>query len=144
MTNLITKVMHNGTQYDIWGVTSVNWQTGAVTIPEWITKIFTLSSSSDLTTAQQAYDWCANWGNPILIYGNAVYTVNRKFGSVSDLVFSEIDDNIADSNRIMYLRTINLIATNGVVNSITQWEKAIWLSTTVPTSGGNNIITLVI
>ena len=53
-------------------VTSVNGQTWDVTVASGITKIFTLSSTSDLTNAQAAYDW-ANSGNVSIIkYG--VYT----------------------------------------------------------------------
>ena len=53
-------------------VTSVNGQTGDVTIDSGITKIFTLSSSSDLTNAQAAYDWYAAGKTPI-IYINYFY-----------------------------------------------------------------------
>lgn len=51
-------------------VTSVNWQTWAVTLNEWITKIFTLSSTSDLTNAQAAYDRLAGGKSPILKYSS--------------------------------------------------------------------------
>ena len=47
------------------------------TIPtESNTKTFTLSSTSDLATAQAAYDWYRNWNNPIILYTNNIYILS--------------------------------------------------------------------
>ena len=40
------------------------------------TKTFYLSSSSDLTTAQAAYDWYIANKNPIVIYDDKSYTLS--------------------------------------------------------------------
>lgn len=40
------------------------------------TKTFTLSSTSDLVTAQAAYDWYRNWNNPIILYTNNIYILS--------------------------------------------------------------------
>jgi len=53
------------------GVLSVNGQTGNVTIStpeESNTKTFYISSTSDLTNAQAAYDWYVAGKNPIVVY----------------------------------------------------------------------------
>lgn len=58
------------------GVLSVNGQTWNVTIPtpeESNTKTFYLSSTSDLTTAQSAYDWYVAGKNPIVILSGENY-----------------------------------------------------------------------
>ena len=68
-------------------VLSVNGQTWDVTIPtaeESNTKTFYLSSTSDLTNAQAAYDWWAAGKNPIIIYSQVSYSV------VSDSISSGV------------------------------------------------------
>lgn len=50
-----------------WKFLTTNWTTASWdNVEEWITKIFTLSSTSDLTTAQAALDRYNNWWNPII------------------------------------------------------------------------------
>lgn len=72
-------------------VTSVNWQTWAVTVNPWITKIFTLPN--DVTTAeaiaiaQDAYDWFIAWNVSVLKKWSAYYYVVRTESSDSVLAF---------------------------------------------------------
>ena len=47
----------------------------------WNTKTFYLSSTSDLTNAQAAYDWYLAGKNPIIIYDNKSYIIYSKAGS---------------------------------------------------------------
>ena len=63
------------------GVLSVNGQTWDVTIPtaeESNTKTFYLSSTSDLTNAQAAYDWWSSWKNSIIIFSWVAYFQDSK------------------------------------------------------------------
>lgn len=62
-----------GEKYD-WnnGVSSVN------------TKTFRLSSASDLTTAQDAYDWYVAGKNPIIMYDNMAYNI---YSSLSSYIY---------------------------------------------------------
>lgn len=62
----------NNTVTNTW-VTSVNWNTWAVTIDEPNTKTFYLSSTSDTTNAQAALDWYLAGKNPIIVYNDTSY-----------------------------------------------------------------------
>lgn len=67
------------------GVLSVNWQTWDVTIStpeESNTKTFYLSSTSDLTNAQAAYDWYIAGKNPIIQYDKKIYTLSSANSSL--------------------------------------------------------------
>lgn len=146
MTNTITKVIHNGTEYTVGWVTSVNWQQWAVTVEPWITKIFELASTSDLTTAQQAYDWYANWGNPILkISGSPslytlwlISTTEMKFFMAS-FVWATSSGSWATIG--WYIFTLSSWTVTAV--SAYEWN-FIRISDTVPTWYNNSTITLVI
>lgn len=48
-----------------------------------ITKVFTLSSTSDLTNAQAAYDWYVSGGNPIIKYSDGFYVLSAAAASVA-------------------------------------------------------------
>lgn len=74
-TNYITKTIKNGVEANI-PVTSVNWQYGDVTITPWEennVKVFTLSSTSDLTNAQAAVNWMISGGVALIKYSNHLY-----------------------------------------------------------------------
>jgi hypothetical protein len=115
-------------------VTSVNWQTWAVTVaevPSWWTdgqilskvsgsvawanapessntKTFYLSSTSDLTTAQAAYDWYSAGKNPIIVYNNKVYTLYYWWSGWIFLSYSG--------------------ATNINVSNTSYWDAQIWIN----------------
>lgn len=155
--------MHNGTQYDVWWVTSVNGQQGAVTlktvnnnaldgtgnisIEEWITKMFTLSSTSDLTTAQEAYDWYVNWWFPIIkISGSehlylGVWAFNANSFNFVKCMTGGATSNWTWSDISGYQFTIS----SGSVTAVEAYTyNRIMISSTAPTQDYKQIITLVI
>ena len=102
-------------------VLSVNGQSWAVTITESNTKTFSPSSFSDLTTAQAAYDWYMAWNNPILIYNDGAWLVDRLLGW--DLYFFGMV-SCSDYNNNWYsnltLGRIVFSTSNGVVSWISR------------------------
>ena len=157
--------MHNGTQYDIWGVTSVNWQTGAVIVEPWKTKIFTISGEDDYTNAQLALDYMGDGGVALLRYGNSLYRsvqiANLSQAGWATFFYISMPVSVNGQNR--RIRTMNIgsihIAWNstGTVNSIyfkppntTFWvvsetAKEVVISDTVPSSStSSSTITFVI
>lgn len=55
-----------------------NWKEVGSDAADINTKTFYLSSTSDLTTAQAAYDWWKDWKNPIIKYWEQTYLFKRK------------------------------------------------------------------
>lgn len=129
-------------------VTSVNWQTWAVTLEEWITKIFTLASTSDLTNAQAAFDWYLNGGNPIIRYQYSTnffryYRVHLYWPY--NISFTDISNNISTNWEQWHSFLIRFNYSNWTVSSIETVENVIYVSSTAPTSWTSNWrITLVI
>ena len=151
-------------------VTSVNGSTWAVTVQDtlvswtniktvnwnsllgsgdlevwWITKIFTLSSTSDTTTAQAAYDWWANGGNPVLrlTWSSASWTFFS--GSSSEMIFSYARWYWATSSwNWSRISNVTFTLSWSSVTNIWISSNYIRIGTSAPTSWSNNIITLVI
>lgn len=101
-----------------------NWNTSGG--GEWNTKTFYLSSTSDLTNAQAAYDWYAAGKNPIIIYNNKTYILSRL---VSNYLYfysahnTTIDDN---SKSVDNVYIISLTLSSSTVTAIT--ESTYWWS----------------
>lgn len=114
------------------GVLSVNGQTGDVTIPtseDSNTKTFYLSTTSDLTTAQAAYDWYAAGKNPIIVYGNSTYTLYDVLSG--QMVFrSTIIDVYDDDNNWYSSRNIRklsfIIVLDTVTNIVSDFSNLYW------------------
>jgi hypothetical protein len=121
-------------------VTSVNWQTWAVTVEEWKTKVFTLASTSDLTTAQAAYNWYANGGNPIIKYSYSYLTLAYIFSSY--MRFTRVVQNSTTSFYV-YVETIEFTLSSWSVTAISDASVNIRAATTAPTSWDAKTITLV-
>lgn len=134
-----------------WGggwVTSVNWRTWAVTVKEvpsgwsngqvltkttnwydWATfsananvKLFTLSSTSDLTTAQSAVDWLNNGNMPILKYHGTFGATPKEW----DYFFYPVIDSTSTATHLLF----TAIPTNNQYTvysqqGITQLEKPV-------------------
>ena len=126
------------------GVLSVNGETGDVTVEPGITKIFTLSSTSDLTTAQAAHDWYANGGNPIIKYSSSYYTPYIQTSTYMQFFRIRTWDNPSAPNTRMQMDTINLTISSSSVTAITNYVNQINLATSAPTSVNNNTITFVL
>lgn len=147
MTNYITKTIKNGVEANI-PVTSVNWQYGDVTVASGITKIFTLSSDSDLTNAQAAYDRYVSGGNPIIEYWGKIsggrYVLVSK--SATQLEFALLRPQNWSTTQWVYIRAakIRLIASSSVVTTIYSSMISISISSTAPTVDNKENITLVI
>lgn len=122
------------------GVTSVNWQTWAVTINEWITKIFTLASTSDLTTAQAAYNWYLNGGNPIIKYSYSYLTLAYVYSSY--LRFTRVVQT-STAQFFVYVETVEFTLSSWSVTAISDSTANIKAATTAPTSWDAKTITLV-
>lgn len=140
MANRLTKIMHNGTQYDVWWVTSVNWQTGDVTVDSGITKVFTLASTSDLTNAQAAYDWYANGGNPIIKYSNSYLTLAYIASNV--MRFTRVAQ-MKQTAYWVYTETVEFTLSSWTVTAIADNIAQIKAATSAPTSWNESVITLV-
>lgn len=105
-------------------VLSVNGQTGDVVIDEWNTKTFYISSTSDLTNAQAAYDWYVAGKNPIIFYNETTYilawTTWKEFISTSPTSSTESSTWTKDR-----LRLITLTVSWSTVTTITASYKDI-------------------
>lgn len=113
----------------------------------WITKIFTLSSTSDLTTAQAAYDWHVGGGNPIVVLGNKIFTLQQSY--TSEIRFSCV---VALKGSADAISNGYIYSAYSIFFTISSWsvtaisEKAYQTRTlnTAPTSWTpNNVVTLV-
>lgn len=121
-------------------VASVNWQTGAVTVEEWITKIFTLASTSDLTNAQAAYDRYASGGNPIIKYSYSYLTLAYIASTV--MRFTRVAQ-MKQTAYWVYTETVEFTLSSWTVTAIADNTVEIKAATSAPTSWGANVITLV-
>ena len=129
------------------GVLSVNGQTGDVTVEPWITKIFTLTDTSDLTTAQAAYDRYTSGGNPILSNSDWSLMYFLAWVSSSSMIFSSSrTSGRADAIALPFVSLSSrwFTLSSGVVTATEQRSANINPSTTVPTTDNKNVITLVI
>ena len=97
------------------------------------TKTFYLSNTSDLTTAQAAYDWYAAGKNPIIAYNNSTYCLGQL--STGFLYFFKVDvkniDYTTSSNIVR--PSIRFAFSSDVVSSISIFDSTVaaYLSTTV-------------
>lgn len=142
---VVTKTA-NGYEYADAPVTSVNWQTGNVTVDSGITKIFTLSSTSDLTNAQAAYDWYVSGGNPIIRVSPWLSNLYLWTITSTTLKFTRASSYWAESNGFWaavtwYVFTIS----SWSVTAVTSMDNYIKTSSSAPWSWtSNNTITFVI
>ena len=94
------------------------------------TKLFRLSSNSDLTTAQAAYDWRAAWKNPIITHWDwwmmrVLYSASTtRLEFVAEWYYSNwaVTPNWNISEKGLYVTYI-IANSSWVVTSITAWEK---------------------
>jgi len=127
-------------------IKTVNWNSllGSGDLSVWITKIFTLSSTSDLTTAQAAYDWYVNGGNPIIEYGtHAYYYMQVATSSIMLFIRCSCSWKIGGWDWLL-CAAYEFELSSGAVTSISSMKNTIRISTFAPTSWDNSIITLVI
>ena len=88
-----------------------NWNEVGSDAADINTKTFYLSSTSDLTNAQAAYDWYAAWKTPIIIYDNKTYLLYEKTSSYIKFVSTEPwTSDVSDwtSYEYLYGRKFNL------------------------------------
>jgi len=88
------------------------------------TKTFYLSSTSDLTNAQAAYDWYVAGKNPIVVYWTEkpIYIV---YDTSDWLRFRSSDDKKSwtkTSTMVNYWRMLSLVVSNWTVASISTWD----------------------
>jgi len=88
------------------------------------TKTFYISSTSDLTNAQAAYDWYVAGKNPIVVYWTEkpIYIV---YDTSNWLRFRSSDNKkswTTTSTMVNYWRMLNLVVSNWTVTSISTWD----------------------
>ena len=142
-TNVVVYTITYAADWTCTAVTSQTYSGGG------ITKIFTLSSTSDLTTAQAAVDRYNNWWNPIIKLSDTIYWCYHLCETQPNLLsFSLVCANWAVSAWYVWsqLYSLKISLTNGTtVSSITLNKNQINLTSSAPTSWTwNNIITIVI
>ena len=75
----ITELVNNADFATTWYVdTAINDAISGWVTPDINTKTFYLSSTSDLTNAQAAYDWYKSNKNPVIMYSNKAYSLWTK------------------------------------------------------------------
>lgn len=161
-TNDALKVYDGSNWIQTWAVTSVNGNTWAVTVnevPAWWTdgqvlskvsgsvawtnpntKIFTLSSLSDLTTAQAAYNFKESWWSPILVL-NWMY-----FYYYNNNKFFYVDGQWPNTSwNWLQWRVLSLTVSSWTVTSVSSISNTIRVATSAPSSiFDNECITFVI
>lgn len=123
-----------------WKFLTTNWTTASWANPVETTKIFTLSSISDLTTAQAAYDFKESWWSPILVlYWMYFYYYNNN-------KFFYVDSQWPNTSwNWLQWRVLSLTVSSWTVTAISSISNTIRVSTSAPTSiFGNDCITFVI
>lgn len=136
----------NGTISNTW-VTSVNWQTWAVTVDEWDSKVFTISdltSAASLATATQAYTYAYTTGkNAIIRYSNANYVY--AYGTTTSAFFTRAYWNWnVGSWTWTSIASIKATVSSWSVTAMALNNNLINVSSSAPSSSTtNNIITLV-
>ena len=149
MTNTLNKIIHNGDEYE-FPVTSVNWQTGDVTVEPGITKIFTLpsdlTSQEALTNAQAAYDWRVAWGIAVVQYVSTCYFPFYKTSGYAWFTTSHAlwAVTVGTATSWSSNQEISLSLSSWTVTSITSRFNAFYLSNRTPTLNDNNRITFVL
>ena len=116
-------------------VTSVNGQTGAVTVDGGITKIFELADTSDLTTAQAAYDWYDASKEPIVDYNWRRYHLTRM-----DSTYLYFTADYVYSANYRYAKSLKFTVSSWNVTNVELFEKTINITTSVPSTWDANTI----
>lgn len=110
-----------------------------------ITKVFTLSSTSDLVNAQAAYDWWANWWMPIIKYGSVYYNLSYAEASWISFTYNVTNQSASwTTTTFNWLNRLYFTVSSNAVTAITLSHSSINLRTAAPTSWDNGTITIVI
>ena len=110
-------------------VTSVNGKTWwAVTVETPNTKTFYLSSTSDLTTAQAAYDWYAAGKNPIIVYNDIAHILKNKSSTVIEFWSTRISTYDYNSYTQQTIYYVNFTLSSDTVTAITQGITNTWFN----------------
>lgn len=116
-TNYVTHSTAN-TSYTAGTWISISW-TGVISSTSNI-KVFYLASGSDLTTAQEAYDWQIWWKTAIVIYSDKPYIFTRE-NTVSMtfacFLYEELQE-AGNSKTSLIRKVITLSVSSGTVTSI--------------------------
>ena len=114
-----------------WHVAVFDWATGKIIKDWWAlpevsnTKAFLLSSTSDLTNAQAAYDWWLAGNNPILFIESPdnswfkwAFILNKYRSSSSSLWFDSVDTRSFNNSNAWTTGTYRTYVIMGVTNSV--------------------------
>ena len=99
---------------------------GKAELTDITTKLFTLSSTSDLTNAQAAYDYYADWTMPILKYGSSFYYL--KSNDSTSMVFIKKAPfvwNWTSASTLNY-ESLTFALSSWTVTWITTWNSGIY------------------
>lgn len=102
--------------------TSILWSWD-ITTPTGNTQTFVLASSSDTATAQLAYDWYADWNNPILSLDGKAYSLFSVSSSL--MVFHWWVSNWnGTSYTTLTENIINVELSSGTVTAVSSWTSS--------------------
>lgn len=118
----------NPTEWQLWYDTTndvlkvydwTNWNVVWDDTADINTKTFYLSSTSDLTTAQAAYDWWINWKNSIIIFSWSTYFQDTK-DSTSAYFYKSYNSYETQDNKytLISLPKIKFNVSSGTVTSV--------------------------
>ena len=94
----------------------IAWQNTA----DWNTKTFYLSSTSDTTNAQAAYDWYLAGKNPIVVYSGVTYTTYSQTSS-SFVLMWWLDVWLSGSVTHIANKTLSFTISSDTVTAINTW-----------------------
>ena len=111
-----------------------SWTSSAAVLNFWIpkgdawvqdAKVFTLSSTSDLTNAQAAYDWYASWKEAIILYSWRYYYFKSTWGG--SVYFAVNEYTTLDNTDVTSLvqKTLTLALSWTTVTSVSSWNMSL-------------------
>ena len=94
------------------------------------TRMFNLSSSSDLATAQEIYDWYAAWKYPVIYYDSNSYVFRDAQNGALTFICSvpELGEDVYQDNSIIKYKAIELFYTGSSVTNISFLSWTPWIN----------------
>ena len=125
-TTIQTKLGASSASND-WYLTSTDWSTfnGKANVSDINTKTFYLSSTSDLTNAQAAYDWYKAGKNPIIIFNKRAYLKDGEFRWTLYFKSLLLLSNNANTNSYIAHTWLEITYSGDTVTTITQTDNNI-------------------
>ena len=107
-----------------WHIAVFDWTSGTSLrdwwpVPEWNVKSFTLSSTSDLTNAQAAYDWYDDGNVAIIVYNDKEYLFD--YATENNAYWCAANESAYDTTSATWIQraSLQLALSSGTVTTIT-------------------------